>query len=117
MAVVSRGPRGAERRPPPWRQNRAQTRAWSQIRPTERRWNRTIQAEGCSALPVLKTGWATRPLPLRKPVYGPLESGKVARVDPCRQRPAARIRAQTPPPLEELERSPGSCEGLVDGAA
>ncbi|HEV2772803.1 MAG TPA: hypothetical protein VGV57_08260 [Thermoleophilaceae bacterium] len=27
--------------------------------PTERRWNRTIQAEGCSALPVLKTGWAT----------------------------------------------------------
>ena len=23
--------------------------------PTERRWNRTIQAEGCSALPVLKT--------------------------------------------------------------
>ena len=24
--------------------------------PTERRWNRTIQAEGCSPLPVLKTG-------------------------------------------------------------
>ena len=32
---------------------------------TERRWNRTIQPEGCSGLPVLKTGWATRPLPLR----------------------------------------------------
>src|SRR2546425_12500408 len=31
---------------------------------TERRWNRTIQPEGCSGLPVLKTGWATRPLPL-----------------------------------------------------
>src|SRR5215211_3314982 len=27
--------------------------------PTERRWNRTVQAEGCSALPVLKTGAIT----------------------------------------------------------
>jgi hypothetical protein len=34
---------------------------------TERRWNRTIQAWGCHALPVLKTGWATRPLPLQEP--------------------------------------------------
>lgn len=33
--------------------------------PTERRWNRTIQPEGCSGLPALKAGWATRPLPLR----------------------------------------------------
>jgi hypothetical protein len=32
---------------------------------TERRWNRTIQEWGCHPLPVLKTGWATRPLPLR----------------------------------------------------
>jgi hypothetical protein len=29
------------------------------LSPTERRWNRTIQAEGCSALPVLKTGCVT----------------------------------------------------------
>jgi len=41
------------------------------VLPTERRWNRTIQAEGCSALPVLKTGWATRPLPLRRRCYEP----------------------------------------------
>ena len=34
---------------------------------TERRWNRTIQEWGCHPLPVLKTGWATRPLPLRAP--------------------------------------------------
>jgi hypothetical protein len=27
--------------------------------PTERRWNRNIQAEGCSALPVVKTGCVT----------------------------------------------------------
>ena len=27
--------------------------------------SRTFQAPGCDALPVLKTGWATRPLPLR----------------------------------------------------
>jgi arsenate reductase len=32
---------------------------------TKRRRNRTFQAPGCDALPVLKTGWATRPLPLR----------------------------------------------------
>jgi hypothetical protein len=34
------------------------------FRATERRWNRTIQEWGCHPLPVLKTGWATRPLPL-----------------------------------------------------
>src|SRR5205807_6253416 len=33
--------------------------------PTERRRNRTFQAPGYDALPVLKTGWATRPVPLR----------------------------------------------------
>ncbi len=32
---------------------------------TTRRRNRTFQAGGCPALPVLKTGWATRPLPRR----------------------------------------------------
>src|SRR4051794_15166949 len=32
---------------------------------TERRRNRTFQPWGCHGLPVLKTGWATRPLPLR----------------------------------------------------
>jgi integrase len=31
---------------------------------SERRRNRTFQAWGCHALPVLKTGWATRPMPL-----------------------------------------------------
>src|SRR5204863_9588107 len=31
----------------------------------ERRRNRTFQPVGCTGLPVLKTGWATRPLPLR----------------------------------------------------
>src|SRR6476646_11792686 len=36
---------------------------------TERRRNRTFQAWGCHALPVLKTGWATRPLPLRRRCY------------------------------------------------
>src|SRR5829696_5594375 len=30
------------------------------LHPTERRWNRTIRAEGCSALPVLKTGRTRR---------------------------------------------------------
>ena len=30
-----------------------------------RRRNRTFQAGGCPALPVLKTGWATRPVPRR----------------------------------------------------
>ncbi len=33
---------------------------------TTRRRNRTFQAGGCPALPVLKTGWATRPLPRRR---------------------------------------------------
>jgi hypothetical protein len=32
---------------------------------TTRRRNRTFQAGGCPALPVLKTGWATRPVPRR----------------------------------------------------
>src|SRR3954452_18937739 len=30
---------------------------------TRRRRNRTFQAVGCTALPALKAGWATRPLP------------------------------------------------------
>ena len=33
---------------------------------TERRWNRTMQAEGCSALPVLKTGCVTDSLCLSR---------------------------------------------------
>jgi hypothetical protein len=37
----------------------------SRFAATERRRSRTFQAPGCDALPVLKTGWATRPLPLR----------------------------------------------------
>ena len=32
---------------------------------TERRRNRTFQPPGYDGLPVLKTGWATRPVPLR----------------------------------------------------
>jgi hypothetical protein len=39
--------------------------AKSVIPATTRRRNRTFQAGGCPALPVLKTGWATRPLPRR----------------------------------------------------
>src|SRR3954453_10133997 len=35
---------------------------------TERRRNRTFQPVGCTGLPVLKTGWATRPLPLQQRV-------------------------------------------------
>jgi hypothetical protein len=46
----------------------------SQVRcTTERRWNRTIQSEGCSDLPVLKTGWATRPLPLHEGFWRSLQ--------------------------------------------
>src|SRR5436305_8987568 len=37
----------------------------SRRRATTRRRNRTFQAGGCPALPVLKTGWATRPVPRR----------------------------------------------------
>jgi transposase len=36
---------------------------------TTRRRNRTFQAGGCPALPVLKTGWATRPVPRRGRSY------------------------------------------------
>src|SRR2546426_2266378 len=36
---------------------------------TERRRNRTFPARGCPAVTVLKTGWATRPVPLRGRVY------------------------------------------------
>ena len=32
----------------------------------ERRRNRTFQPPGYDGLPVLKTGWATRPVPLRR---------------------------------------------------
>jgi hypothetical protein len=39
------------------------------FRSTERRWNRTIQPWGCHGLLVLKTRWATRPLPLRLEGY------------------------------------------------
>ena len=35
------------------------------VNSTTRRRNRTFQAGGCPALPVLKTGWATRPVPRR----------------------------------------------------
>jgi len=38
---------------------------------TERRWNRTIQAEGCSALPVLKTGCVTDSRSLSESRSGP----------------------------------------------
>jgi uncharacterized protein DUF2515 len=37
---------------------------------TERRRNRTFQPPGYDGLPVLKTGWATRPVPLRRAGYG-----------------------------------------------
>jgi hypothetical protein len=37
----------------------AESAGYAGTSPTERRWNRTIQAEGCSALPVLKTGCVT----------------------------------------------------------
>jgi hypothetical protein len=33
----------------------------------ERRRSRTDRAWGCHAAPVLKTGWATGPVPLREP--------------------------------------------------
>ena len=36
-----------------------------QSRATERRRSRTYPAAGCAASPVLKTGWATGPVPLR----------------------------------------------------
>jgi hypothetical protein len=42
---------------------------FDQVVPTERRRNRTFQPWGCQGLPVLKTGWATRPLPLRARAY------------------------------------------------
>ena len=46
---------------------------------TTRRRNRTFQAGGCPALPVLKTGWATRPVPRRGGCYERKRGG--ARVD------------------------------------
>ncbi len=42
----------------------------------ERRRNRTFQAGGCPALPALKAGWATRPVPLRARDYGLARGGK-----------------------------------------
>ena len=48
-------------------------RTKSSLRPhdrlTERRRSRTYPAVGCTALPVLKTGWATGPGPLRRQRY------------------------------------------------
>jgi hypothetical protein len=52
----------------PLRGVRWQLREWSSGRvgsQAERRRSRTFQAWGCHALPALKAGWATRPLPLR----------------------------------------------------
>jgi hypothetical protein len=46
---------------------------------TKRRWNRTIQAGGCPALPALKAGWATRPLPLRAQGYGSVRGRRLAK--------------------------------------
>ena len=51
---------------------------------TTRRRNRTFQAPGYDALPVLKTGWATRPLPRR---HGSYE----AALPPSRLRPLRRV--------------------------
>src|SRR3954454_19316619 len=39
------------------------TRKTAEFGSTRRRRNRTFQAVGCTALPALKTGWATRPVP------------------------------------------------------
>src|SRR5918992_1363942 len=58
---------------------------WSRcpaIRPAERRRNRTFQAWGCHALPALKAGWATRPVPLRGRAKQP--RGQVGLLDPDR---------------------------------
>src|SRR4051794_25360987 len=47
---------------------------------TRRRRNRTFQAVGCTALPALKAGWATRPLPpqVGASLTGGLGAGEVA---------------------------------------
>ena len=64
QAVLSGVERQAGKRahPRPTPQN---PRSPAETPATKRRRNRTFQAGGCPALPVLKTGWATRPLPLR----------------------------------------------------
>ena len=55
---------------------------------TERRRNRTFQAWGCHALPVLKTGSGTSRAPLRGRSYGPVTVGQngAARLWPERRR-------------------------------
>src|SRR5215218_747494 len=45
----------------------SRSRSRAGFRSTERRRNRTFQAEGCSAPTALKAAWATRPLPLHRP--------------------------------------------------
>src|SRR5690242_784396 len=65
-------PLGLEQTDPGFGQGSTESLARPRYRPaarwraTTRRRNRTFQAGGCPALPVLKTGWATRPVPRRR---------------------------------------------------
>src|SRR5205085_4401214 len=63
--------------------------------PTERRRSRTYPAWGCQTCPVLKTGWATGPVPLRGERSSALPSGGAPEhalvADPARE--AVRVEA------------------------
>ncbi len=83
---------------------------------TTRRRNRTFQAGGCPALPVLKTGWATRPLPRRRGCYArrcarfgrhaaQIEHGRPSQRPPARGR---RAPAHLPRPCSSASLTPAS---------
>src|SRR3954470_11418164 len=79
---------------------------------TRRRRNRTFQAVGCTALPALKAGWATRPLPPQAvaSLVRVLGAGEVA----------VAVAAQALFGIELLEQGLGvftaEAEGVADGA-
>src|SRR3954447_4563318 len=78
---------------------------------TRRRRNRTFQAVGCTALPALKAGWATRPLPPQDgaSLAGAVGAGEVA----------VAVAAQALFGVELLEQGLGvfaaEAEGVADG--
>ena len=68
---------------------------------TTRRRNRTFQAWDCHALPVLKTGWATRPVPRRVGEYGDLRAFAARRA-------CAAAEPSDPPPADRPVNAPAT---------